>query len=146
MDLQRVGIYGGSAGGRTRCGRPVHHGDFYKVGVADCGCHDNRMDKIWWNEHWMGWPVGPQYAEQLQRHPRPQAARQAAADRGRDGPQRGSRLDDAGGQRAEKADKDFELLVMTGTGHGAAETAYGNRRRMDFFVRHLLGKEPRWTE
>jgi hypothetical protein len=46
----------------------------------------------------------------------------------------------------EKADKDFELLVMTGTGHGAAETAYGNRRRMDFFVRHLLGKEPRWTE
>ena len=44
----------------------------------------------------------------------------------------------------EKADKDFDLLVMTGTGHGAAETAYGSRRRMDFLVRHLLGKEPRW--
>ncbi len=26
------------------------------------GCHDNRMDKIWWNEQWMGWPIGPQYA------------------------------------------------------------------------------------
>ena len=43
----------------------------------------------------------------------------------------------------EKADKDFELLVMTGTGHGAAETPYASRRRMDFFVRHLLGVEPR---
>ena len=20
------------------------------------------MDKIWWNEQWMGWPIGPHYA------------------------------------------------------------------------------------
>jgi hypothetical protein len=30
--------------------------------VAFAGCHDNRMDKIWWNEQWMGWPIGPQYS------------------------------------------------------------------------------------
>jgi dipeptidyl-peptidase 4 len=42
-----------------------------------------------------------------------------------------------------RADKDFDLLVMPGVGHGAAETAYGSRRRQDFFVRHLLGVEPR---
>jgi dipeptidyl aminopeptidase/acylaminoacyl peptidase len=42
-----------------------------------------------------------------------------------------------------KANKDFDLLVIPGTGHGAAETPYGNRRRQDFFVRHLLGVEPR---
>lgn len=42
-----------------------------------------------------------------------------------------------------KADKDFEMLVIPGAGHGAAETPYGNRRRMDFFVRNLLGVEPR---
>ena len=30
------------------------HGDFNDA-AADCGCHDNRMDKIW-NELWMaGW-------------------------------------------------------------------------------------------
>ena len=46
-----------------RDGASCWHNDFYKVAVADCGCHDNRMDKIWWNEQWMGWPVGPQYAE-----------------------------------------------------------------------------------
>ena len=21
---------------------------------ADCGCHDNCMDKVWWNEQWLG--------------------------------------------------------------------------------------------
>ena len=42
-----------------------------------------------------------------------------------------------------KADRDFDLLVVPGAGHGSAETPYGKRRRADFFVRHLLGVEPR---
>ena len=42
-----------------------------------------------------------------------------------------------------KADKDFDFLIMMGRDHGAAESPYGKRRRMDFFVRHLLGVEPR---
>lgn len=42
-----------------------------------------------------------------------------------------------------KADKDFDLLVVPGGGHGIAESQYGNRRRQDYFVRHLLGVEPR---
>jgi dipeptidyl-peptidase-4 len=42
-----------------------------------------------------------------------------------------------------KANKDFDLLLIPGAGHGAAETPYGTRRRQDFFVRHLLGVEPR---
>ncbi len=61
MDLSRVGIYGGSAGGQNALAGLLHHGDFYQVAVADCGCHDNRMDKIWWNEAWMGWPVDESY-------------------------------------------------------------------------------------
>ena len=42
-----------------------------------------------------------------------------------------------------KADKDFDLLVVPGGGHGSGESPYGKRRRADFFVRHLLGVEPR---
>jgi dipeptidyl aminopeptidase/acylaminoacyl peptidase len=42
-----------------------------------------------------------------------------------------------------KADKDFDLLIIPGAGHGACETPYGQRRRQDFFVRHLLAVEPR---
>ena len=40
----------------------LFHPEFYKVVVTNSGCHDNRMDKMWWNEQWMGWPLGPQYA------------------------------------------------------------------------------------
>ena len=63
MDLSNVGIYGYSAGGQNTLAALLFHPEFYKVGVALCGCHDNRMDKIWWNEQWMGYPVGPWYGE-----------------------------------------------------------------------------------
>ena len=53
MDLSRVGIYGGSAGGQNALRALIAHHDFYSAAVADCGCHDNRMDKIWWNEQWI---------------------------------------------------------------------------------------------
>src|SRR5699024_1096040 len=62
-DISKVGIYGTSAGGQSAMGALLFHPDFYKVAVSASGCHDNRMDKIWWNEQWMGWPVGPQYVE-----------------------------------------------------------------------------------
>ncbi len=44
-----------------------------------------------------------------------------------------------------EADKDFDLLVVPGGGHGIGGSRYGNRRRQDFFVRHLLRVEPRRT-
>lgn len=63
MDISNLGIYGYSAGGQNALGALLFFGDFYKVAVSLCGCHDNRMDKIWWNEQWMGYPVGPWYSE-----------------------------------------------------------------------------------
>ena len=63
MNLGKVGIYGYSAGGQNTLSALLFHPEFYKVGVALCGCHDNRMDKIWWNEQWMGYPIGPWYSE-----------------------------------------------------------------------------------
>ena len=43
----------------------------------------------------------------------------------------------------ERANKDFDLVIVTGSNHGAVDGAYGSRRRADFPVRHLLGVEPR---
>ncbi len=63
MDVERVGIYGVSAGGQNAAAAVLFHQMFYKAAVAGCGCHDNRMDKASWNEQWMGYPVGPHYAE-----------------------------------------------------------------------------------
>jgi dipeptidyl aminopeptidase/acylaminoacyl peptidase len=42
-----------------------------------------------------------------------------------------------------KADKDFDMLVLPGAGHGAAGTPYAARRQRDYFVRHLMGTEPK---
>ena len=138
VDLERVGIYGGSAGGQNAMRALIAHGDFYDAAVADCGCHDNRMDKIWWNELWMSWPVGPHYDESsnvVQAH-RMQGSLMLTVgelDRNVD-PASTMQVVDA----LIKADKDFELLVLPGMGHGAGESAYGTRRRRDFFRRVLL--------
>jgi dipeptidyl-peptidase 4 len=143
MDLSRVGIFGGSAGGQSAVGALLHFGDLYKVAVADCGCHDNRMDKIWWNEAWMGWPVGPEYADNSNvTHAGKLTGKLmltvAELDHNVD-PASTMQLANA----LIKADKDFDLLIVPGAGHGAGERPYPARRRMDFFVRHLLGVEPR---
>lgn len=143
MDLSRVGIYGGSAGGQNALRAVLAHGDFYKVAVADCGCHDNRMDKVWWNELWMGYPVGPEYEESSNvTHAHKLQGKLLLVVGEMD-----TNVDPASTMQVVsaliKANKDFDLLVMPGTGHGAAETPYGRRRRQDFFVRHLLGVEPR---
>jgi dipeptidyl-peptidase-4 len=142
VDLSRVGIYGGSAGGQSALRGLLAHGGFYKVGVADCGCHDNRMDKIWWNELWMGWPIGPHYEEQsnvTQAHKLKGKLLLTVGELDRNvDPASTMQVVDA----LVKAEKDFDLLVVPGRGHGVGETPYASRRRMDFFVRHLLGVEP----
>ncbi len=143
MDISRVGVYGGSAGGQNAMGAVLFHPEFYKVAAADCGCHDNRMDKIWWNEAWMGWPVGPEYAASsnaVNAH-RLQGKLMLTVgelDRNVD-PASTMQVVDA----LIKANKDFDLIVIPGGGHGSGSAPYGERRRRDFFVRHLLGVEPR---
>jgi dipeptidyl aminopeptidase/acylaminoacyl peptidase len=144
MDLSTVGIYGGSAGGQNTMSGMLHHGDFYKVGVSDCGCHDNRMDKIWWNEAWMGWPIGPEYSENSNvTHAHKLKGKLLLVvgelDRNVD-PASTIQVVDA----LIKADKDFDFLLIPGTGHGAAGTPYGRRRQMDYFVEHILKMKPRW--
>jgi dipeptidyl aminopeptidase/acylaminoacyl peptidase len=140
-DVRRVGIYGTSAGGQSSTAALLVHGDFYKAAVSACGCHDNRMDKASWNEQWMGYPVGPHYAECSN-------VTNAGKLRGKlllivgemdtnVPPESTLRLVDA----LVKAGKDFDLLVVPGMGHSDGG-AYGNRRLQDFFVRHLQGVEP----
>jgi dipeptidyl aminopeptidase/acylaminoacyl peptidase len=141
LDVSRVGIYGTSAGGQNAAGAVLFYPEFYKAAVANCGCHDNRMDKASWNEQWMGYPVGPQYGEssnienaaKLQGH-----LFLVVGEMDNNVPPESTfRFADA----LIKAGKDFDLLVVPGGGHGAGG-AYGQRRLQDFFVRHLLGEEP----
>jgi dipeptidyl aminopeptidase/acylaminoacyl peptidase len=141
MDLTRVGVYGNSAGGQNAAAAVLFHPEFYKVAVASCGCHDNRMDKASWNEQWMGYPVGQQYSEcsNIDNAPRLRGKLFLIVGEVDENvpPESTMRFVDA----LIKAGKDFDLLVVPGGGHGMGG-AYGQRRMQDFFVRHLLGTEP----
>jgi dipeptidyl aminopeptidase/acylaminoacyl peptidase len=146
-DISRVGIYGGSAGGQNALGGLLFHPEFYKSAVSYAGCHDNRMDKIWWNEQWMGWPIGPQYSAssnvdnayrlqgdvllvvgELDTNVDPSSTMQVV-------------------NQLIKHNKNFDLLVVPGADHPAGRgndptAPYGDHKRFDFFVMHLLGVTP----
>jgi len=140
-DISRVGVYGNSAGGQNAAGAVLFHPEFYKAAVASCGCHDNRMDKASWNEQWMGYPVGPCYAEcsniDNAHRLRGKLFLIVGEMDNNVPPESTMRFVDA----LVKAEKDFDLLVIPGGGHGTGGS-YGQRRMQDFFVRHLLGAEP----
>jgi dipeptidyl aminopeptidase/acylaminoacyl peptidase len=142
LDLTRLGVYGTSAGGQSALGALLFYGDFYRAAAADCGCHDNRMDKIWWNEQWMGWPVGPHYAENSNvthaaKLRGPLLLAVGELDRNVD-PASTYQVADA----LIKAGKEFDYLVMPGAGHGVFRTPYGRKRMEDFFVRLFLAPTP----
>jgi dipeptidyl aminopeptidase/acylaminoacyl peptidase len=145
-DISRVGIYGGSAGGQNAMRALLFHSDFSKVAVSYAGCHDNRMDKIWWNEQWMGWPLGPQYSASSN-------VDHAARLQGRlllVVGELDTNVDPASTMQVVsaliKADKTFDLLVVPGENHGAGRSGefarYGLRKQFDFFVQHLMGVTP----
>lgn len=146
IDLSRVGIYGTSAGGQSSAGAVLFHPEFYKVAVSSCGCHDNRMDKMWWNEQWMGYPIGPHYAEcsNVTNAWRLQGKLMLILGEMDDNVDPSSTLQLV--NALIKANKDFEFVMVPGMGHSSGGE-YGERKRRDFFVKHLLNvAPPAWNE
>lgn len=140
LDLGRVGVYGWSAGGQNAMAALLWHNDFYKAAIALCGCHDNRMDKLWWNEQWLGWPVGPQYEANSN-------VANAHRLKGRlfliNG-EADANVDPATTLQAAhaliQAGKDFDQLYLPNTGHEISGP-FVERKMKAFFVRHLLPAE-----
>ena len=146
MDIDRVGIYGMSAGGQESLSALLHFPDFYKCAYSACGCHDNRMDKIWWNEQWMGYPVDEHYKESSNVENAHLLKRPLMLVVG----EMDDNVDPASTMQVAaaliKANKDFELVVIPGARHTMGE-AYGEHKRYDFFVKHLLGvNPPQWED
>lgn len=146
MDIDNVGIFGASAGGQESTTAVLLHGDFYKAAYSSCGCHDNRMDKIWWNEQWMGYPVDSSYVEcsNVYNAHKLEGALMLVVGELDDNvdPASTYQVVDA----LIKAGKDFELVVLPGVHHTMGEQ-YGEHKRFDFFVKNLLGvTPPKWGE
>ena len=141
MDITRVGVYGTSAGGQNAAGAVLFHPEFYKVAVAACGCHDNRMDKMWWNEQWMGWPVGKEYSESSNVDNAWRLKGNLLLING----EMDNNVDPASTMQFVnaliKAKKDFEYVFIPGAKHTSGGD-FGERKRRDFFVKYLLGVNP----
>jgi dipeptidyl aminopeptidase/acylaminoacyl peptidase len=142
MDVSRVGIHGYSAGGYDVVKAMTERPDFYKVGLSASGVQDNRLDKAWWNEQWMGDKVGPEYDANSNITWASKLTGKLFVVHGEideNVPLANSlRLVDA----LMKANKDFELLIVPNAFHPVEAFPYFHRRRWDFFVRELLGKTP----
>ena len=140
-DITRVGLYGTSAGGQNSLGGLLFHPDFYKAAVSSVGCHDNRMDKIWWNEQWMGWPIGPEYSASSNVDNAHRLQGKVLLVVG----ELDQNVDPASTMQVVnqliRHNKNFDLLVIPGAGHGSGGT-YGDHKRFDFFAKHLLGVDP----
>ncbi len=146
IDTTRVGIFGHSAGGYDAAHALLAYPETYHVAVASSADHDHRMEKAWWPEMYMGWPVDSAYHQQ--------------SNITMAGNLKGKLLITHGGidenvnpsatfKLAEaliKADKQFDMLILPSQRHGyrGGHDRYFRKVRWNYFVEHLRGVEPIW--
>jgi dipeptidyl aminopeptidase/acylaminoacyl peptidase len=129
LDLDRVGIYGHSAGGYASLHALLTYPDFYKVAVSSAGNHDHRLDKASWVERYMGLPVGDHYRAQSNVTLAHRLAGKLLLVHGEmdENVHPASTLQVVDALIA--ANKDFDLLILPNRPHGCTSDPYFVRRR-----------------
>ncbi|MDQ6843291.1 MAG: S9 family peptidase [Bacteroidota bacterium] len=148
IDTSRVGIWGHSGGGFATACAMFRYPDFFKVGIAESGNHDNRNYEDDWGERYNGllinndkgvsnyeWQANQLYAKNL---------------KGKLLLAHGMMDDNVPPyntllvvEALEKANKDYDLIIFPNSRHGyGAYSSYMMRRRWDYFVKNLSGMEP----
>jgi dipeptidyl aminopeptidase/acylaminoacyl peptidase len=148
IDINRVGIWGHSGGGNATASAMFHYPDFFKVGWAESGNHDNRDYEDDWDEKYAGLEViGPNGEDNYEA----QANQNYAADlKGHLMLVHGTMDDNVPPsntlmvvQALMNANKTFDMLMVPNAHHGYGDqTQYIMRRRWDYFVRYLAGGIP----
>lgn len=148
IDLDRAGIWGHSGGGFATTTAMFRFPDFFKVGIAESGNHDQRLNEDDWGERYQGLVVhnpdgtdnydaeaNQNFAKSLKGH---LLLAHGTMDTNVP-PYQTMLIADA----LIKANKDFDLLMLPNQNHGyGSASAYMMRRRWDYFVRWLHGTEP----
>ena len=147
MDLDRVGIWGHSGGGFATASALLRHPDFYKVGIAGAGNHDNRIYEDDWGEKWQGLLVENEdgttnydnQANQLEVENLKGKLMIAHGSMDSNVPPNNTLI------LAEKlmdANKDFDMYIFPNSRHGFRQGNFWMRKRWDYFVQHLRGETP----
>lgn len=148
MDTTRIGIWGHSGGGFATAAAMFRYPDFFKVGISESGNHDNRNYEDDWGERYIGLltkgpgPTDNYEAQANQTYAKNLKGKLMLAHGLMDNnvPSSNTMLVV---EALEKANKDYDLVVFPNAAHGyGASSSYMMRRRWDYFVKNLLGKEP----
>jgi dipeptidyl aminopeptidase/acylaminoacyl peptidase len=142
MDLDRVGVVGGSAGGYAAVRAMATFPGFYKVGLGVCGAQNLRGIVATWGDRYQGLYDEALYAAL----PNATVAAQIVGDLllihgdmdDNVHPALTLQLVDA----LIKADRNFDLLIVPNAGHAVIAQPYAQRRFFDFFVERLMGGVP----
>jgi dipeptidyl aminopeptidase/acylaminoacyl peptidase len=148
IDIDRAGMYGHSGGGNATAAALFHYPDFFKVGIAESGNHDERDYEDDWAEKWAGLEVkNPDGTSNYDSQANQNFAKNL---KGHLLLAHGTMDDNVPPNQTLlvvealiKANKDFDLLLFPNAAHGyGPATQYMTRRRWDYFVRYLAGATP----
>ena len=148
IDIDRAGIRGHSGGGNATAAAMFHYPDFFKVGIAESGNHDNRVYEDDWAEKWTGLlerraDGTTNYDSQANQHfAKNLKGRLLLAHGMMDAnvpPQSTLLVVEA----LITANKDLDLLLLPSQAHAYRDASnYMTRRRWDYFVKYLMGSPP----
>jgi len=148
IDLDRVGMYGHSGGGNATAAAMFNYPDFFKVGIAESGNHDQRDYEDDWAEKWAGLVVKqPDGSSNYDSQANQNIAKNL---KGHLLLAHGTMDDNVPPNNTLivvdaliKANKDFDLLLIPNVQHGYGPASqYMTRRRWDYFVKYLAGAVP----
>ena len=147
IDLDKAGIWGHSGGGFATADAMFRYPDFFKVGIAESGNHDNRVYEDDWGERYQGLLVkngatdnyAPEANQSLARNLKGKLLLAHGTLDDNVPPNNTTLVVDA----LIKANKDFDLLMLPNQAHGyGSMSSYMMRKRWDYFVKNLMGAEP----
>ena len=148
IDTSKIGVWGHSGGGSATVAAMFKYPEFYKVGIAESGNHDNRNYEDDWGERYIGlmgenpdstsaymYDANAQYAKNLEG--KLMLIHGAMDDNVP--PYHTYLVVDA----LVKANKNFDLIVLPHARHSYGDDFYYiMRRRWDYFVENLKGAQP----
>ena len=150
IDVDKAAMWGHSGGGFISAGAMLHapYNEFFKVGIAESGNHDQRQYEDDWGERYQGPlvrnPDGTDNytIEANQTHAANLKGRLFLIHGGMDNnvpPYNTYLVADA----LIKANKEFDMLIIPNAGHGfGAASNYVMVQRWNYFVKHLLDADP----
>jgi len=143
IDINRVGIWGHSGGGFATAGAMFRYPDFFKVGIAESGNHENLNYEDNWGERYNGLAENVDYSKQANQNIAKNLKGKLMLAHGlmdNNVPMQNTMLV---AEALERANKSFDLVIFPNSAHGYGQhSQYMMRRRWDYFVKNLLGVEP----